>query len=144
LFHCYARSLDILEKIYAQAAGTAGSGMEKVELACLHTFDVQNSAEGPLIRYNTITALPMTRRKEILRRTEKANERFGEFLNAGIRDKSVRPIHNFVAQQLIAGAINAAMDIKQWRRVEDIEQAAIDYFDVIFNGLSPCKQASTA
>jgi AcrR family transcriptional regulator len=144
LFHCYARSLNILEKIYTQAASTVGSGMEKAELACLHTFDVQNSAEGPLIRYNTITALPMTRRREILRRTEKTNERFGAFLNAGIRDKSVRPINNFVAQQLIAGAINAAMDIKQWRRAEDIEQAAIDYFDVIFNGLSPRKQASTA
>jgi hypothetical protein len=86
----------------------------------------------------------MTRRREILKRTENANQRFGEFLNAGIKDKSVRPISNFVAQQLIAGAINAAMDIKQWRKVDNIEQAAIDYFDVISNGLSPRKQASTA
>jgi hypothetical protein len=49
----------------------------------------------------------------------------------------VRPINNFIAQQLIAGAINASMDIKQWRKVEDIEQAAIDCFDVLFNGLLP-------
>jgi hypothetical protein len=29
------------------------------------------------------------------------------------------------------------MDISLWRRVEDIDQAAIDYFDVFYNGLVP-------
>jgi AcrR family transcriptional regulator len=143
LFHCYVRSLDIIEKIHSQAANTAGSGMAKAELTCLRTFCVQNSSEGPLVRYNTITALSMTRRREILKRTAEANQRFGEFLNAGIRDKSVRPMNSFVAQQLIAGAINAAMNIKQWRKVDNIEQAAIDYFDIFFNGLLPREQTST-
>lgn len=142
LFHCYSRSLDILEKIHEQAANTVGSGLYKAELTCLRTFYVQNSTEGPLIRYNTITALPMARRRQILKRTEKTNERFGQFLKEGIRDNSVRPINNFVAQQLIAGATNAAMDIKQWRKVDDIDEAAIDYFDVFFNGLLPRAQAS--
>jgi len=53
----------------------------------------------------------------------------------------VRPINTFVAQHLIAGAVNASMDIKLWRRVDDINLAAIDYFDVFLNGLLPRKQA---
>ena len=52
-------------------------------------------------------------------------------------DGSVRPVNNFVAQQLIAGAINAAMDISLWRRVDDLDEAAKEYFDVFFNGLRP-------
>lgn len=143
LFHCYCRSLDILEDIHKQAAASRRSGLEKAEFTCRRIFNVQNSDDGPLVRYNSITALPRERRLDILERTEASNERFGEFLNEGIRDGSVRPINTFVAQQLIAGAINASMDIQIWRQVDDIDSAAIDYFDVLFNGLLP-RQATPA
>lgn len=137
LFHCYNRSLDIMDNIHEQAAQSGGSGMAKTELVCRRTFHVQNSDEGPLIRYNTITSLTTERRRKILRRTNAADEKLGAFLNEGIEDGSVRPINTFVAQQLIAGAINAAMDIKLWRKVDDIDKASSDYFDVIFSGLLP-------
>lgn len=135
LYHCYVRSLDILERIHADAAAAGGTGLEKAESICLRTFLVQNSTEGPLIRYNTVIALPMARRRNILKRTDKANERFGQFLAEGIDDRSVRPINTFVAQQLIAGAINAAMDLDLWRRIDSMDDAAVDYFDVLFHGL---------
>jgi hypothetical protein len=58
-------------------------------------------------------------------------------MREGIEDGSVRPISTFVAQNLIAGAVNAAMDIKLWRKVDDLDATAIDYFDIFFNGLLP-------
>lgn len=137
LFRCYCHSLDIMEKIHVQAAQSMGCGLEKAELTCRRTFYVQNSDVGPLIRYNTITALPMESRRQILQRTDKANEKFGNFLKEGIVDGSVRPVNSYVAQQLITGAINAAMNLKQWRKVDNIDSAAIDYFDIFFNGLLP-------
>jgi AcrR family transcriptional regulator len=137
LFNCYSRSLDITESIYDQAAVAPGTGIEKIEACCRRIFQVQNSQHGPLVRYNTITALPMDRRRKILKRTDLVNERFGRFLEAGVADGSVRQVNNFVAQQLIAGAVNAAMDISLWRRVEDLDEAAKEYFDVFFNGLRP-------
>ena len=139
LFHCYSLSLDIIEGIHTQSPQLAGTGLEKAELTCRRVFYVQNSDEGPLIRYNTITALPMERRRQILKRTDKNNEDFGAFLNEGINDGSVRPINTLIAQHLITGARNAAMDIKRWRKVDSIDDAAIDYFDVFFNGLRPRK-----
>jgi AcrR family transcriptional regulator len=137
LFNCYSRSLDIMENIHEQAALSKSSGLEKIELTCRRIFYVQNSDEGPLIRYNTITALPMERRLQILKRTDEGNARFGSFMQEGIQDGSVRDVSTFVAQQLIAGALNAAMDIKLWRKVNGIDAAAVDYFDVFFNGLLP-------
>ena len=137
LFNCYIRSLDIIRKIHAQAARYRGTGLEKAELTCQGTFYAQNSDEGPLIRYNTITALPMERRLQILKLTDEANERFGDFLREGMQDGSVRPISTFVTQHLIAGAINASMDISLWRKVDNIDTVAADYFDVFFNGLLP-------
>ena len=137
LFHCYSRSLDIVENIHSQVAGTSGTGLEKIDQTCRRIFHIQNSSQGPLIRYNSITALPMDRRVEVLKRTDRSNARFGDFMREGIEDGSVRPISTFVAQNLIAGAVNAAMDIKLWRKVDDLDATAIDYFDVFFNGLLP-------
>ncbi len=137
LFNCYIRSLDIMRDIHDEALESDGSGLDKAELICRRVFWVQNSDAGPLIRYNSITSLPMERRKPILERTDAGNQRFGDFLREGIEDGSVRALNTQVAQHLIAGAINAAMEIDLWRRVDDIDAAAIEYFDVFFNGLLP-------
>lgn len=132
---CYNYSLDIVEDIYRQAAEIDGSGLQKVERTCRHTFRVQNSDEGPLIRYSSITALPLDSRKIVVDRTEQANEHFADFIREGIDDGSVRPINPLVARNLIAGATNASMDLQKWRKIEDVDSAAVDYFDVFFNGL---------
>jgi len=137
LLNCYRRSQDIIDRIHEQAILCESRGLEKVEMTCRRIFYIQNSKEGPLIRYNTITALPIERRLQILKRTDKANACFGDFIREGIKDGSVRPVSTFVAQNLIAGATNAAMDINLWRKVDGIDAAAIDYFDVFFNGLLP-------
>jgi AcrR family transcriptional regulator len=139
LFNCYTYSLDINEEIHAQAVQLQGNGLHKIDQVCRKIFHAQNSDRGPLIRYSTITALPMPRRKQILARTEASNRRFGDFIREGISDGSIRDIDPFIAQQLITGAINASMDIKLWRRVDDLDAVAIDYFDLFFNGLAPRK-----
>ena len=135
LYNCYSRSLDILENIYQQARDSDARGLEKVEQTFHRIFYFQNSNEGPLIRYNSITALPMERRLEILKRTDANNECFGNFLREGMTDGSVREVNPFVAQNLIAGAVNASMELNLWRKVDDVDAAAIDYFDIFLNGL---------
>ncbi len=138
LYNCYIRSLDVVEGIYEMAAQLDSPGLRKVEYACGHVFAAQNTDLGPLIRYNSITSLPIPRRKQILARTDKSNERFGEFLREGIADGSVRAdIDAHIAQEMIAGAVNASMDIGLWRNTDNLSAAALDYFNVFFNGLQP-------
>jgi AcrR family transcriptional regulator len=135
LYSCYTRSLDISRRIH-DAADALETGMDKVEFTLRRTFHVQNSDEGPLIRYNSITALPVPRRREILALTDAYRERFGQFMRDGIEDGSVRPINVEVAQELISGAMNASMDLPLWRRVEDVNAASTDYYQVFFSGLA--------
>jgi len=137
LFNCYSHSLDTMTDIYNSTTDSQASGLQEIDQTCRRIFLAQNSQQGPLIRYNTITSLPMERRRQILMRTDKSNQRFGDLIQAGIKDGSVRAINVFVAENLIAGAINASMDIQLWRAVDDIEAAAIDYFDIFINGLLP-------
>ena len=136
LYNCYTRSLDISQHLHA-AAMEKPNGIQRLEYVCRGTFHVQNSDEGPLIRYNSITALPVPRRREILRITDESNDRFGQLMRDGIVDGSVRTVNVEVAQQLITGAMNASMDLPNWRKMDDVDHASIDFYDIFFNGLAP-------
>jgi hypothetical protein len=59
----------------------------------------------------------------------------GDILRAGIESGTIRPVNVAVAQNLLMGSINASMDIATWRRVDDVDDAAIDYFKVFYFGL---------
>lgn len=137
LYACYERSIDITRRIHRRVMAEELSGLEKIDEIARRVFHAQNSEVGPLIRYNTITALPTPRRKIILEATEETNRQFEACLREGIRDGSIRNVDPFLARSLIAGAINASMDINLWRPVQDIDEAAVAYFDVFYNGLLP-------
>ena len=137
LYACYERSIAITARIHERALSSNRSGLEKIDETARRIFHVQNSEEGPLIRYNTITALPTPRRLEILDATDATNARFEEFIAAGKNDGSVRDVDPLLARNLMTGAINASMDIALWRPVDDLDAAARDYFDIFYNGLLP-------
>ncbi|WOJ93400.1 TetR/AcrR family transcriptional regulator [Congregibacter variabilis] len=139
LFACYERSIAIVQRIDALAMRAAGTGLQKLDETARRVFHAQNSDLGPLIRYNTITALPTPRRKEILAATEDADSRFDTFIGEGKLDGSVRDVNSMLARRLMTGAINASMDISLWRAIDDIDEAAIEYFDIFYNGLLPRK-----
>lgn len=139
LYACYERSLAIVGSIHRRAGKSAGTGLQKIDELARRVFHAQNSDVGPLIRYNTITALDPVRRKTILDATEQTNRQFDQFITEGIADGSIREVDPFLSRNLMTGAINASMDIKLWRTVNDIDEAAIDYFDIFYNGLLPKK-----
>lgn len=136
LLQCYEYSIDQLDAIFAEVSVGADSGPEKLDQACRRIFHVQNSDLGPLIRYNTITALPPPIRRSVLARTEANTSTLGQYLAEGINTADVRPVDTRVAQNLLMGAINASMDISIWRRVDNLDAVAIDYFDVFYFGLA--------
>lgn len=137
LTQCYDYSMDQLEAILTEVAARDIPAPARLDEACRRIFDVQNSELGPLIRYNSITALPPPIRRRVLARTEQINDHYGAFLEAGIAEGTIRQVNTRVAQNLLMGAINASMDIALWRRVDDVDAAAIDYFDVFYFGLNP-------
>ncbi len=136
LYGCYKRSLDITHRLHEDAASYE-RGLDRLDYVCRGSFHFQNSEDGPMIRYNSITALPLPRRREILAITDALNNRFGQSMRDGMDDGSVRKVDVETAQELITGAINASMDLPMWRKVEDVDQASRDYYDCFFNGLKP-------
>ncbi len=136
LKQCYDYSLDQLDAIFAEVSQGAESPAEKLDQACRRIFHVQNSDLGPLIRYNTITALPPPIRRSVLARTNANTDNLGGYLKDGINTGEINAIDTHVAQNLLMGAINASMDMSLWRKVDDLDAAAVDYFDVFYFGLA--------
>ncbi len=66
-----------------------------------------------------------------------SNHRFGDFIREGIADDSIREVNDPVAENLISSAVNAFLNMELWRNIDDLDAAALDYFDIFFNGLSP-------
>ena len=137
LTQCYEYSLDQTEAIYAEVSQSETSAAEKLDSVCRRVFHIQNSDLGPLVRYNTITALPPPTRRKVLARTEEANNHLGQFCREGQAAGQFREVDVPVMQNMLEGAINAAMDIGEWRRLDDVDEAAVEYFDVFYHGLAP-------
>jgi len=125
-----------LEAIYQEVRDKESTATDKLDEVCRRIFSLQNSELGPLIRYNTITALPPPIRRKVLTRTEKINDYIGEFIQMGQLEGTLRAANALVAQNMLQGAINASMDISLWRKVEDLDTTAIEYFDVFYFGLT--------
>jgi AcrR family transcriptional regulator len=136
LTQCYEHSLDLTDAIYSDIRNSTMSAPQKLDTACRQVFHIQNSDLGPLIRYNTITALPPPIRRRVLVRTQAASNNLGEFIREGQETGKFRSVDAAIMQNMLEGAVNAAMDISDWRRVDDIDQTAIEYFDVFYFGLA--------
>lgn len=136
LTQCYDYSLDQLQAIYNEVVVKEQPATAKLDEICRRIFTVQNSDLGPLIRYNTITALPPPIRRRVLARTEEINDHIGDIIRDGQAQGEYRPANTLVAQNMLQGAINASMNIAQWRQVDDLDATAIEYFDVFQFGLA--------
>ena len=137
LSQCYEFTLDQFERITSQVEQTELSPIDKLGTVCTEIFELQNSDRGPLIRYNTITALPPDLRRAVLHRTEEIHAKLGEMIAEGISEGSIENQSVLVTRHLMVSAINAAVGIDQWRQLDDLTSAAHDFFDVFFLGLKP-------
>ena len=137
LTQCYDYTLDQLERVVA--------GIEQVDMAPaakLHTayrqiFALQNSDQGPLVHFNSITALPPAVRQRLLARLTAVHATLETYVKLAIADGQFRDIPAAIVVQLLTGALNAAMDLETWQPTEAVEQSAGDYFSVFFCGLAP-------
>lgn len=137
LAQCYEFTLDQFDGIIASQDEKQGSPLEKLGDICTAIFGLQNSENGPLIRYNTITALPPDIRRLVLKRTEDTHTQIDQLMSQGVAQGTVEMPNVLVSRHLLVGAINAAADIDQWRRIDTVTDAAHDFFNVFFFGLRP-------
>ena len=135
LYQCFKRSLNLTADMQARAHNTGGTGLAQLQLCLHYLFCIQNSAAGPLVRYNLVNALDASRRKKVIELIRGVDRQFRRFVQTGIDDGSIRNINILVAEQLISGTINASADLAERQPVDNTVGASADFYQLLFNGI---------
>ena len=112
------------------------AGIDKLAYAARQMFSIQLGDLGPLVRYATMWSLPLETRKEMEVTASKVRDLFGELVQSGINDNSIREVDLFIAENIIAGAVESIPDMAIEPNKIDLEQGSIDFFDIFFNGIA--------
>ena len=111
---CFERTFAVIRQAQALAAAQGGSGWQRLLGAVLPLARFQLSADGPLLRATSWTALPGELRSDQFSTMNRLGERFGTFIVGGMADGSIRVLDPGVAAQQINGMINGLAEIEHW------------------------------
>lgn len=136
LFQCFRRSLTLMTTTQERAVAGGGSGLHVLRRAVLDLFTLQTGPAGPLIRFNLIPSLSSQYRRNILSDLDLVSARFGNMIETGIGEGSIRPVNPFVAEQMLMSAIDLSAELPWMREIGDVSEACESYFSFYFGGLS--------
>ncbi len=137
LRRCVEHTFELLEMLYTENNRSAGTGAQILERYCRHIFFIQNSAQGPLIRYNVMTRLPADEWQSMQPRVESIVAKLNRCVDDGIADGSLQSIDPDVFRRVIMGTTLSCLNISHWsQRSDSLAIQSRDYFSWLFNGLS--------
>lgn len=134
---CFERTFEAMRTIQAAAAGSPGTGWQRLQRACCGLVAYQLSEHGPLLRVSAWSALPEAMRHGMQRTMTRVGERFGALIVDGMADGSLRICDQSIAAQLVNGMINAAAEIEHWVPGLTPDNAARLFVAPMLCGLAP-------
>jgi AcrR family transcriptional regulator len=136
LSKCFDRTLRIEETVLEQSIKLETSGLEKLAFSAQRLFDIQLGSQGPLIRYATMWSLSPEKRHLLEISTRKIRDKFGEIIQQGIEDQSIKDTNLLVAENIIAGAIDAIPNMEIAIDGTITNDDAADFYHIFFNGIA--------
>ena len=132
---CFERTLAIMTATQ-HAAEQAPRGLDRVVASVAALVRAEVSGETPLLRTSALSSAPQTIRPELIRRFARVALRFASQLSDGVADGSARPVDTHIAAHMIAGAVNAASELRHWATEADADAAYALYVRPVVLGLS--------
>jgi AcrR family transcriptional regulator len=133
---CFDRTFKVLRQALEAAEAGGGSGWSRACAAVLSLVRFQLSANGPLLRLSSTSALPgQADRQRVHKTLQQLSERMTSVLVDGLMDGSIRPLDTSVAAQAVIGLINGAAELHRWVPGVTEESVGDLYARPIFFGL---------
>ena len=136
LVKCFERTINIEASVLEDAFAIDNNGLEKLAYTAQKLFSIQVGQQGPLIRYARMWSLDIDKRQEMEITTSKIRNKFGNIIQMGIDDKSIKQVDLFVAENVIAGAIESVPDLGDSINEDDVIGDSADFFHIFFNGIA--------
>lgn len=104
---CFERTLEIIRQALRAACSHAGPRFEGLASGAVFLALFQLSPDGPLLRFNALTALPPDIAPKMLRRVNVIVNRIAGLISDGIADGSIRPVDPAIAANVITAVLNS-------------------------------------
>jgi AcrR family transcriptional regulator len=136
LIKCFERTINIESQVLEDSLAIDNNGLEKLAYAAQKLFSIQVGEQGPLIRYARMWSLEIDKRQEMEITTSKIRDLFGNIIQLGIDDKSIKQVDLLVAENIIAGAIESIPDLGDSIGEDNVLGDSADFFHIFFNGIA--------
>ena len=137
LIKCFERTIDIERFVLQNALAKENcTGIQKLAYAAQQLYNIQSGEQGPLIRYTRMWSLDSAKRHKMEIETTKIRHMFGDIIQLGINDNSLKNADLLVAGAIIAGAIESIPDLGDAINPRSIMQDSADFFHIFFNGIA--------
>ena len=136
LIKCFERTVSIESEVLEDALAIDNNGLEKLAYAAQKLFSIQVGKQGPLIRYATMWSLGIDKKQEMEITTSKIRDLFGNIIQMGIDDKSIKHVDVLVAENIIVGAVESIPDLGDTISEDNVVGDSVDFFHMFFNGIA--------
>jgi AcrR family transcriptional regulator len=136
LIKCFERTIKIQKIVLDRTLQMQSSGIEKLAYSARKMFEIQVGEQGPLIRYTRLWSLDLKKRKQIEASISEVRDMFGDIIQLGIKDKTIKDVNLLIAENIIAGAIESVPDMALVYDQIDVNEASSDFFRIFFNGIA--------
>ena len=136
LIKCFERTINIESDVLKDSLALDNNGLEKLAYAAQKLFRIQVGEQGPLIRYATMWSLDIDKRQEMEITTSKIRDLFGNIIQIGIDDKSIKQVDVLVAENIIVGAVESIPDLGDSINEDNVVGDSVDFFHMFFNGIA--------
>jgi AcrR family transcriptional regulator len=134
---CFEHSFGLLRQAQDAALARDVNGASRVIEASVSLVTRQMVDNGTLLRTSALTALGPDLRARMAREISRLTLRFGDMLNEGLIDGSVRPCNIRIAAEMVTAMINSAEELSRWVPAATADNAAELYVRPLLNGLLP-------
>lgn len=132
---CFERTFEVVRQAQAQAAALPGDQWTKLSSAAASLVEHQLSDDGPLMRTSALSAVPPGIRHDLVGQSNKVSETFGQMIEAGVAEGSIRPVDPAIAAQMLMSTLNAAAELQYWVRGITQKQSASVFARPLLMGL---------
>lgn len=132
---CFEHSFTLLRQAQDAALASAPDGISRIAAAAVTLVNRQMLDRGTLLRTSALTAVGPELRAQMAAKMARYTLRFGDMLNDGLIDGSVRPCNVRIAAEMITAMINSAEELGNWVRSATVDNAAELYVRPLLGGL---------
>ena len=132
---CFDYSFERIRDAQKEASSNRQDGASRVAAAAVSLVVQQMRDRGALLRTSALTAIGPDLRIDIAEKMSRLTARFGDMLNDGIIDGTVRALDVRIGAEMVTAMINSAEELGRWVAEANADNAASLYVRPLLDGL---------